>query len=192
MASPSEHRPHVEHLVHEIDRPEPFRLRDGRTVVLRRIRPDDATALMRGFRELSPETVRLRFFAPLRELNPQFALRLADVDFVDRAAFVATLPGCDRVVAVGRYDRIGPATAEVAFVTLDRLQGQGIASHMFWHLVQLARRNHIQRFVATVLPENQTVLRMLRATGFPMRTRRSGSIVEVELEMAQRESAAGA
>src|SRR5690606_7697624 len=113
----------------EIGRHQPFSLRDD--VEIRPIRPSDAQALIEGFRRLSPETIRRRFFAPLRELNPEFARRLANVDFVDRAAFVATLPGSDQVVAVGRYDRVGPDTAEVAFVTLDQLQRRGIASRIF-------------------------------------------------------------
>lgn len=174
----------------EIGRHQPFSLRDD--VEIRPIRPSDAQALIEGFRRLSPETIRRRFFAPLRELNPEFARRLANVDFVDRAAFVATLPGSDQVVAVGRYDRVGPDTAEVAFVTLDQLQRRGIASRIFRRLLRLARHNGIRRFVATVLPENHAVLRLLRSTGLPMRTSRAGSAVEVMLEIAPPDEAAAA
>ena len=44
--------------------------RDGTSIALRPIRADDEPLLQDLFAHLSPEDVRLRFFAPLRELSP--------------------------------------------------------------------------------------------------------------------------
>jgi len=62
------------------------------------------------------------------------------------------------VVAVGRYERLGPAEAEVALVVEDAFQGRGIGSMLLTRLATAARANHIERFVGTVLPENTGVL----------------------------------
>ncbi|HKS90565.1 MAG TPA: hypothetical protein VJQ83_01455, partial [Tepidiformaceae bacterium] len=96
--------------------PEVFQLRDGRDILIRRIRPDDAPRLSEHFSRLSPRTRRLRFFAPMRTLQTPFAERLADVDFVERAAFVAAYPGEGTLRGVGRYAQETPDAVEVAFV----------------------------------------------------------------------------
>ncbi|MCK9520984.1 MAG: GNAT family N-acetyltransferase [Dehalococcoidia bacterium] len=184
MEPQTQERPAAPPRVREVDQPVPFTLRDGRTMLLRRIRPDDAEDLVEGFRMLSPRSVRMRFFSPMRELDPRFARRLADVDFVSRAAFVATFPDDDQVRAVGRYESDSPGVAEVAFVTLDELQGQGIASAMLERLVDLARSNGIRTFVAYVLPENAAMLNLFRRCGLPRRIRRDGELIRVELDLS--------
>ncbi|MGE5596565.1 MAG: N-acetyltransferase family protein [Hyphomicrobiales bacterium] len=173
---------------HEIVLPEPFTLRDGREVVFRRIRPDDAQQLVEGFRRLSPESRRRRFFSPLRELDPALAGRLANVDFVRRAAFVATFPGEDIVRAVARYEQVDSHTAEVAFTVADELQGQGIASHLLHHLAALARLNGIDRFVADVLAENSGMLEVFAGSGLPMRSVSQGLTWRVTLDIRERKA----
>jgi len=52
---------------------EPVRTRDGRTLLLRDIRPDDVDALRRGFADLTAEEVRLRFLHPLNDMPAAMA-----------------------------------------------------------------------------------------------------------------------
>lgn len=172
---------------HELKQPELAKLRDGRPIVVRRIRPDDAPRLIEGFQRLSPRSVRLRFFSPLRELDPRFAQRLANVDFVTRAAYVVTFPDEDDILAVGRYEGMTNATAELAFVVADDLQGQGIATHLLQHLVALGRANGLERFTAMVLPENPDMLDVFRGSGLPMRVTHGGEAYRVELRLNEAE-----
>ncbi len=79
-------------------------LRDGSVAHVRPITPDDAEALRDFHRRQSPESIYLRFFAPLRELSDRDVHRFTHVDHRDRVALIATVR--DDIVGVGRFDRI--------------------------------------------------------------------------------------
>jgi hypothetical protein len=68
-------------------------LADGRRLRLRPIRPEDEPALVAAFRQLSPEAVRLRFFAPLKVLTHEAAARLTYIDYDREMALVLAGPG---------------------------------------------------------------------------------------------------
>ena len=96
------------------------RLRDGRQVTVRAIRPDDKEHLAGTLRELSAESFYRRTFSPKRVLSDTELKQLAEVDFVNVVALVAVMneEGEDRIVGGCRYLRTGSAaagpTAEVA------------------------------------------------------------------------------
>lgn len=165
--------------------PETFRMRDGRDIVIRPIRPDDAPRLSEHFSRLSPETRRLRFFAPMRNLQPRFAEQLANVDFNERAAFVAALPGEETLRGVGRYGRDGADSVEVAFVIDDDMHGLGLGTELLFHLAALARTNGFSRLTAQVLEENHEMLAVFRGAGFPLRSRSDGSVVHVVMDIGE-------
>lgn len=169
--------------LHETTGPERFILRDGRELRIRRIRPDDAPRLAEFATRLSPNSLRLRFFTPIRTFDPKFLEQLATVDFRTRAAFVGTLPGDEAVVAVGRYAEESVGVAEVAFVVLDELQGNGIASELLSHLAQLARANGYDEFSATLLAENIEMMDVFRHSGFPMTAVVQGGVEAVRLRL---------
>lgn len=160
-----------------------FKLRDGRELLVRGIRPDDWTRLIELHRRLSAETQRLRFFVRLARLSPSFAQRLATVDFVDRAALVACDPEQGDLHAVGRYERVAPEAAEIAFVVEDRFQGQGLGPELFDRLVAIARRNGIREFRAEVLVENRRMISLLKEAGYPCRTSVDGTVEALVLDI---------
>lgn len=156
-------------------------LRDGRPVHLRPIRPDDADAL-RGFHEsLSEETIYFRFFAPYPKLTDRDVRRFTELDYVDRAAIVAELSG--ELVGIGRYDRVGPHEAEVAFVISDDHQGRGLGSILLEHLAAAARENDVWRFVADVLPANKRMAATFVEAGFTVTTSMDDGVVHVEFDI---------
>jgi acetyltransferase len=69
-------------------------LPDGRRLLLRPIRPEDEPSLRRAFDKLTPEEVRLRFFAPMSTLDHAAAARLTQIDYEREMALVLTDPGC--------------------------------------------------------------------------------------------------
>ena len=88
-------------------------LRDGSVAHVRPIRPDDAEGITRFHAGQSDESIYLRFFAPLKQLSDRDLYRFTHVDYEDRVALVATHRGA--IIGIGRYDRITPTDAEVAF-----------------------------------------------------------------------------
>ena len=83
----------------------------------------------------------------------------------------------EKMIAVGRFDRIPPeeaenehvTEAEVAFLVQDAHQGRGIANLLLEHLAQAGRERGIDRFVADVLPENRRMIQTFRDAGSVVR-----------------------
>ncbi|GLY33290.1 GNAT family N-acetyltransferase [Kineosporia sp. NBRC 101731] len=154
-------------------------LRDGATAHLRPITADDADALQRFHVHQSPESIYLRFFAPMPRLSPRDLHHFTNVDHADRVALIAVLG--DDIVGVGRYDRLdaGSDAAEVAFNISDAHQGRGISSVLLEHLAAAARENGIRRFVADVLPRNRKMITVFQDAGYELTSRFDDGVIEV-------------
>ena len=139
-------------------------LRDGRAAHLRPIMADDAELLVEFYEKVSAESKYMRFFAPMPRLSERDVRRFTQVDHHDRVAFVLTV--ANKMIAVGRFDKIDDEQAEVAFLVQDEHQGRGIAQLLLEHLAQAGRERDVGKFVAEVLPENQRMIQIFREAGY--------------------------
>lgn len=157
-------------------------LRDGRTVHLRSIRPDDAPFVIRFHERQSQESIYFRFFSPRPRLSDRELRHFTTVDHRDRVAFVALVD--DELIGVARYERYeGTDTAEVAFFVDDDHHGRGLATLMLEYLAAAARENGIRRFRATTLPNNRKMLGVFAAAGYEVATQLDDGIVEVAFDL---------
>ncbi|MDG4792363.1 bifunctional GNAT family N-acetyltransferase/acetate--CoA ligase family protein [Micromonospora sp. WMMD1082] len=163
-------------------------LSDGSTVQLRPIQPSDAPEIVAMHSRFSERTRYLRYFSPYPRIPARDLHRFVTVDHRDREAFVV-LAG-DRIVAVGRYERLGPQSpdAEVAFVVEDAHQGRGIASVLMEHLADAARRAGIVNFVAEVLPANGQMLRVFADFGYQIQQQFADGVVHLSFPIAPTEA----
>lgn len=155
---PAESAPYPQHWEADIV------LRDGATMRIRPILPDDAEALQHFHGKQSQESVYLRFFAPLGRLPDRDLYRFTHVDHHQRVALVITWQ--EEIVAVGRFDQLGAGEAEVAFNVADWVQGKGLASVLLEHLAAAGRELGVRRFRADVLPQNNRMLRVFTDAGY--------------------------
>ncbi|WP_233150163.1 bifunctional GNAT family N-acetyltransferase/acetate--CoA ligase family protein [Kineosporia sp. A_224] len=156
-------------------------LRDGGTAHMRPIRPDDAEALQRFHLAQSPESIYLRFFAPMPRLSDKDLHRFTHVDHLDRVAFVCTVGG--EILGVGRYDRTEPTEAEVAFNISDHHHGRGLGSVLLEHLAAAARENGVHRFVAEVLPQNRKMMGVFRDAGYEVKHAFDDGVISLEFDI---------
>jgi RimJ/RimL family protein N-acetyltransferase len=160
-------------------------LRDGARVRVRPIRPSD-TELLRAFHgHLSADSIIFRFFHFVPVLSEQDAEHFTHIDYRNRMALLATTPvdGQEQIIAVVRYDHIGPARAEVAFVVADRWQGHGIATALLHRLATYARTLGFTTFVAVTMSSNTRMLEVLHRAGFPCTTHFTSGDVEAWLDI---------
>jgi acetyl coenzyme A synthetase (ADP forming)-like protein len=161
-------------------------LRDGSTLRLRSTTPADTTALVEFFEGLSADSRHLRFQGAVL-VDEQLVTPFVTGDGSERLSLVGELTGTDgavRVVALGTYVRLrDPSRAEVAFTVEDEMQRRGIGTRLLERLAVHARSEGIERFVAQVLPENTAMLRVFGETGFEVKRRHVGGVVEVEFEL---------
>ena len=158
-------------------------LRDGRTMCFRAIEPDDAARLQAFHERLSRETTRLRFFTAMPHLSGDMAERFAEVDFGDRAAYVACFPGEEAIRGVGRYERESEHSAEVAFVVEDGLQGFGVGGVLLRMLAEHAQGEKIERLTAITLAENRGMLAVFRESGYPTDVHFEGPTAYVRIDI---------
>ena len=158
-------------------------LRDGRSVVIRALKPEDRSAMLSAVGRVSAQSLYRRFFGPKRGFSETEVDFFVNVDFVKHVALVAAVDENqkDTVVGAGRYIVTKPGTAEVAFAIVDEYQGKGIGTALLQHLVAIARDGGLERLVAEVLPENAPMLAMFRKCGFV--SKRSGGAVHVVLDL---------
>lgn len=156
-------------------------LRDGRTTHVRPITPQDAGRLERFHAQLSAETIYFRYFAPYPQLTERDLARFTTVDYDDRVALVALASG--EIVGVGRYDRIDPLDAEVAFTIRDDYQGRGLGSVLLEHLAAAARERGVRRFVAEVLPTNRRMIATFEEAGFKVAQEFEEGVVHLTFEI---------
>jgi RimJ/RimL family protein N-acetyltransferase len=139
-------------------------LKNGETLHIRPIRPDDEPRLVALYDRLSRRTAYQRFFTVMRRLPTDWIHYFANVDYRRRLALVAereTVAGIE-LVGVGRYEPAdGEATAEVAFVLEDGYQGQGLGQVLLDEVVRAGTERGLKRFRAEVLGENHRMLRLL-------------------------------
>lgn len=90
-----------------------------RNIHIRPILPDDWHRLQLFHRRLSQETVVRHFHAGKQELSEPLAHSFTQLDGHDEVGLVATTGTRGRIIGVARYVRLGPTSAEVAFVIED-------------------------------------------------------------------------
>jgi GNAT superfamily N-acetyltransferase len=148
-------------------------LRNGASVRLRPIRPDDEPRLMALCDRLSPRTLYERFFS-VRRLRPEEAHAFANVDYRQRMALVAEVDTGHEpeLIGVARYGRSDEgATADLGLVVEDGWQGLGLGSILLEEILRAGEQRGITQFSADVLTDNRRALTMLaRHTAITRRT----------------------
>lgn len=156
-------------------------LGDGSAIVLREVLPDDKEAIAAGFEQLSPESRYRRFFTAMNRLSSADLRYLTEVDHHDHEAVLAFDPR-GGPVGVARYVRSeNPAEAEVAVAVVDGWQGLGVGTALLERLIERARENGIERFVASVLQENAEAIELFRSISPDDPSPRRGAPGQVEL-----------
>jgi GNAT superfamily N-acetyltransferase len=158
-------------------------LRDGSTVLLRRLDAADIDAVIALHDALSDHERYLRFFtmrpAYLKTLARKLTQR-SDTDYALGAFDSGELIGLANYVVC--HDA---ATAEVAMVVAHNYHLRGVGTALLRRLSHIARSNAIQYFVADVLVENQLMRNVLRDTGWRhVLHPTDGIVLHVDIDLA--------
>jgi RimJ/RimL family protein N-acetyltransferase len=144
------------------------RLRDGTTIEIRALRPDDREDMLAAIGRTSTQSLQRRFFVPKRGFSEQELSFFMNIDFDHHVALVAQIDENGRPVIAGggRYIMVQPGQAELAFVVVDAYQGKGIGKALLRHLISIAREARLQELIAEVLPDNAAMLKVFSGLGF--------------------------
>jgi acetyltransferase len=160
----------------------------GVNIFIRPIRPEDASLLVELFESLSPRSVYLRFFSPLKRLPHSMLARFTQIDYDRHIALVATsesqpeekMLGVARII-LGRTLREG----EFSVVVGDPWQGKGIGAALLQRCLSIARERGIQKVTGTVLAENIQMLALGRKLGFNIKKEPGVSEYELGIDFGR-------
>jgi GNAT superfamily N-acetyltransferase len=161
------------------------RLRDGREVEIRALRPDDRDDLLAAVGRTGTESLRRRFFVTRRSFSDKEIDFFTKIDFTTHSALVALAEedGHKAIVGGGRCIITEPGKAEIAFLVIDDYQGQGLGSLLMRHLALIARKAGLSELIAEVLPENTAMRKVFSKFGFQARRGPDPQVVHLVLEL---------
>jgi len=160
-------------------------LRDGCKIDICAFKPGDDDDLSAAVGRVSPVSLYRRFFTIKRGFSEREKQFFLNVDFVNHVALMAWTEEAGRRVIVGggRYVVVQPGKAEVAFIVIDQYQGRGMGGLMLRHLALIARAAGLATFIAEVLSENASMLKVFEKSGLPMTTVHDAEVVHVTLQL---------
>lgn len=146
-----------------------IRIADGRELLIRPIRPDDAVPLRAGFALMEPDALRDRIEGD-GELSVAAAERLTRPDPRREFTIIACepLPAGEAVIgAFARARVVGDSReAEILVVVARFVVGMGLGRHLLRRLVRWARGKQLDSLHGDVAADNQPMLALAKSLGF--------------------------
>lgn len=161
-----------------------WKMRDGRDVLLRPVRAEDAPMVKEMMSTLSEETLRLRFFV-IMEIDHRMLMNFCNTDYDREIAIAVELREGDkkRIIGGGRII-VEPDTGNGQFALLvsDDFQKQGLGEKLLDTVIGIAQDKGLREIYGIVLSENTKMLGLSRKMGFKPTVLPDG-ITRVSLEL---------
>jgi len=178
-------RPYPKALEHHVS------IKDGRQFLVRPILPEDEPLVHDMFARMTPEDIRLRFFAPMKKLSHQAAARLTQIDYDREMGLLAVGPDPETGKTV-MYGVVRIAAdpdnlrAEYAVMVRSDMKGQGLGYLLMKEILAYAKSRGIKEVYGEVLRENTNMLGMCRHLGFVRKENLDEpGVVEVHIDLTK-------
>ena len=146
-------------------------VRDDWRVFVRPIRPEDEPLIHEFLHHVTPQDLRLRFFAPIKEFTHQFIARLTQLDYARAMAFLAFDEATSDLVGVVRIHSDSVyENGEYAILLRSDLKGRGLGWALMQMIIEYARSEGLNAISGEVLAENTVMLEMCRSLGFEVKS----------------------
>ena len=159
---------------------------DGRTILIRPLRPEDAPQHREFVARISEEDMQARFFRVVKELPPTELAYLTQLDYERAMAFIAVGPnehGDAETLAVVRA-QADPDNESAEFAVLVRsdIKGLGLGSRLLEKIIRYCRGRGTRQIAGDVLATNVRMLQLAATHGFHAQSSRDG-VVRVTLDL---------
>ncbi len=166
-------------------------MKNGDTVTIRPIRPEDEPLMVKFHQTLSERTVYLRYLQMMKLSQRVAHDRLTRICFIDYAHEMALVvdrtdpaTGAHEILGVGRLQKLhGTEDAEFAIVVTDAHQKQGLGKELLTRLLKIARDEKIRRLTADILADNMSMQHVCEKLGFKLDREIGDPTVAAELEL---------
>lgn len=156
-----------------------WRMRDGRMVILRPIKPEDEPLWLEMFQNFSEQSIRYRFFQIIKDTPHETRVRYCNIDYDREIGIVAELneDGRRRILGVVRLiTEPDGKTGEIAFIVADPWQGLGLGSKMVDFMIEICKDKRLETVYGVMLPDNYQAIQLMKKMGFTIQYLEDGTV----------------
>jgi acetyltransferase len=156
-----------------------WKLPDGRTVLLRPIKPEDELLWLEMFRTFSEESIHYRFFEIIKDTPHEVRVRYCNIDYDREIAIVAELTENEKKKILGvvrlslEPDR---KSGEIAFIVADPWQGLGLGTKMMECMIEICKDIKVETIYGVMLPDNYKAINLFKKMGFALKHLEDGTV----------------
>jgi acetyltransferase len=155
-------------------------------IFIRPIRPEDAPLLTELFESLSPRSVYMRFFTPLKRLSHSMLARFTQIDYDREIALVAISESLttEKMLGVARViSESNQKKAEFSIAVGDAWQGKGIGAALLKRCLTIAEKRGIEEVWGAILAENIQMLSLAKKLGFKFKSAPGSGEYELGIDL---------
>jgi acetyltransferase len=165
--------------------------KDGESLQIRPIQPEDEPAMVRFHESLSERTVYQRYLQQLNLSQRTAHERLTRICYIDYARQMALVAerkdpatGQAQILGVGRLQGLnGEPEAEFSVVVSDEFQHQGLGAELMRRILTIAREEGVKVITADVLADNTAMRHLVERSGFKVTQAAGESVLSARLEL---------
>ncbi|MEO5566071.1 MAG: GNAT family N-acetyltransferase [Luteimonas sp.] len=166
---------------------EKIRIDDGREMLIRPVRPDDALPLRAGFALMEPRGLRNRIEGE-GELSQSAAERLTHPDPRREFTLIASEPLPAGEAMIGAFARIvmtddAASVGDIEIVVARFVAGMGLGRHLMRRMVRWGRGKTLDRLVGEVAADNLPMLALAKSLDFREQPSTLPGFVQVVLDL---------
>ena len=141
--------------------------KQGATITIRPITPEDEPMIAEFYKELSEESIRLRYVQSFHYDERTAHERLTRICFNDHERDIALIAVKDEALGIARLSKIpGSKRAVFTMIVKDTKQNQGIGAALLQSVLTIAKKEAIDLIFAELLEENHQMKAVLQKFGF--------------------------
>ncbi len=148
-----------------------WQMRNGQTVILRPIKPEDEPLWLEMFRNFSDESIRYRFFGIIKDTPHEVRVRYTNIDYSRELAIVAEAVenGQRKILGVVRLiEEPNGKKGEIAFIVADPWHGLGLGTKFLDYMIEICKERELEEIHAEMLPDNYRAHHLMEKMGFKL------------------------
>jgi acetyltransferase len=162
-------------------------LRNGQSILLRPIRPEDEFNLQAFDNSQSKEDRYKRYFAELPQFSHEQMARMTQIDYAREMAFIAVAnyaTAQEEIIGVVRV-QIEPdlSSAEFAMAVRSELKGNGLGARLLQKMINYCQTQSIQQIIGCTMLENSGMANLARKLGFTVKFNRDDALIDMSLTL---------
>ena len=154
------------------------KLKDGTSVVIRPIKPEDEPLLRDLFKNLSEKSTLLRFQQSNKPISKSDLIRFCHIDYDQEMTLVAIIKENDseKIIGAAHLMKTYEDIAELSIEIIDQFQGKGLGTILVGKLLDFAKNYGYKKIWMEIRKENLPMIKLALKYNFEIVSEEEGSL----------------